>query len=46
MRNLFSGEGHLHIIQTVKALELTLEKLHVFMYPSQTKNSEALYKVI
>jgi len=46
MGNLFSGEGHLLTIQTVKALELTLEKLHVLMHPSQTKNSEALDDVI
>jgi hypothetical protein len=45
-RNLFSREGHLRIIQTVKALKLTLEKLHVLMHLSQIKNSKALDDVI
>ena len=37
VQNLFSGEGHLHILWTIEALELILGELHISVYPSQGK---------
>jgi hypothetical protein len=46
IQNLFSGGGDVCVLQTVKALELTLGELYISMYPSQRKYFELHWAIL